>query len=148
MRIFLSARYERRDEMREIAEFLRDGGNEVMGTWIDNDQMDFTGMDDIPNNPGEKYAWEDFLDIKHSDVFICFTESLEGPKGRGGRHVEYGFAWALQKPIIIVGYDETVFHAVNSSDIWRMKEWDEELCVEYLDQIEEFLFLNSPRRRN
>ena len=147
MQIFLSARYELRDTMKQYAEFLIAGGHEVPAKWLWEDQMDFTGMNSIPANPGESYAWDDFFDVRHCDVFICFTEDQDQPKGRGGRHVEFGFAWTMEKPIIIVGPNETVFHSAYVGDIWRMENWDEDLITEYLDMIDDYMYKTKPRDR-
>lgn len=44
----------------------------------------------------------DFNDVKTCDVMVaCFLES--GGRLSGGTFMEYGFAWALQKPIIVIG---------------------------------------------
>ena len=144
--IYLSARYESREQMKEYSKFLAGYGYEMMDQWIQDDQMDFSGMDNIPTYPGETYAWEDYFDLKSADVMIAFTEKQDQPKGRGGRHVEFGMAWVMGKPIIIVGPNENVFHAVEAKDVWRLPEWDGQIILEFLAEIEDFLYMNKPRR--
>jgi hypothetical protein len=42
---------------------------------------------------------------------VSFTEQPRALNGnRGGRHVEFGLAVALNKRLIVVGYRENLFH--------------------------------------
>ena len=55
------------------------------------------------------FAREDLEDLQVCDVGIFFTEEPLSTAGRGGRHVELGYALALAKRIIVVGFLENVF---------------------------------------
>ena len=62
--------------------------------------------------PGDA-AQEDLDDIFADEMVVSFTMD---PKTTGyqsgGRHVEYGFSYALGKKMVIVGPEENVFHAL------------------------------------
>jgi hypothetical protein len=53
------------------------------------------------------YGIADLQDILAADTVISFTE-VGG--GKGGRHVEFGYALALGKHMILVGPREHIFH--------------------------------------
>lgn len=110
MRIYLAARYARRHEMQAIAGDLRAMGHQVTSRWINGTHE----LDDHPSR-GERarLAVEDWEDLNLAECCISFTEApravLEQP-GRGGRHVEFGAAGAMQQRLILVGPTENVFH--------------------------------------
>lgn len=60
-----------------------------------------------------QYAMEDAVDIVLCDMFINLAEEPRGD-GRGGRHVEFGYALALGKELINIGPRETVFHHLDN----------------------------------
>jgi len=55
---------------------------------------------------------EDGDDVAAAQLLIAFTEAPRSVRSRGGRHVEYGIALALRKPVWLVGPRENVFHAL------------------------------------
>lgn len=61
-------------------------------------------------------ALADLEDVRRSDVVLVFTEEAGAlGRGRGGRHVEFGFAYAKGKPIAVIGSNENIFcHLVPS----------------------------------
>lgn len=93
MKIYLAARYGRRDEVREIRDELLALGHEVVSRWLDTDS---------DNN--------DMEDLLSADCLISFAEEPSSPHGRGGRHVEFGAALQAGKRLLVVGYRENVFH--------------------------------------
>ena len=48
--------------------------------------------------------------MKEAQCVISFTEEPRKTNGRGGRHVEFGGAIALQKICVVIGPYENVFH--------------------------------------
>lgn len=128
MKVYLAARYGRREELAGYARELRAEGIEVTSSWHDR-----LGLpDDSPDRPMPRQAHEarrDFGDIRAADVFVLFAEhpGVDG-SGRGGRMVELGYCLALNeftelrrsrgeagvkpKPILIVGAVENVFCAL------------------------------------
>ena len=123
-KIFLSARYGRKEELRGYAEELAALGHAVTSSWVyrqdeaDDDSLSFVAARGL--------ALADLIQIYNSDVFIAFTEQPESPYGRGGRHVEFGFAMfgygeGLLKAIIAVGPRENVFHAL--PEVHQINSW-------------------------
>lgn len=127
-RIYLAARYSRREELLHYGNQLMRMGFEVVSTWID-------GHHEVPGrvvDDGERYhaedieirgwATEDLLDVLAADCVISFTEP-EGAarQGRGGRHVELGIGLGKGAVCVIVGPREHVFHyleGVHQFDDW------------------------------
>jgi hypothetical protein len=72
----------------------------------------------------------DVEDVKAADILIFFAEDpLVGVK-RGGRHVEFGIAWTLGKPIYVINFKENVFHYLKGvehfesvDDLIKRKQW-------------------------
>lgn len=114
MRIYLAARYSRRQELQGYAATLREMGHVVTSRWLlpgehegEADPDTELGVDRMA-----RYAFEDLLDVDDSDTVVVFTEQ-RGIYSSGGRHVEFGYAIARNKSIIIVGPIENVFHALD-----------------------------------
>lgn len=101
--VYLAARYGRKEEMQGVAANLRAVGYDVQSEWI-------TGAHD--GTPDVDCAQIDYLQVSAADIIISFTEAPQPThgRGRGGRHVEFGFAFAMGKRCIVVGYRENVFH--------------------------------------
>jgi hypothetical protein len=131
MKFYLAARYNRNAEMRAVRDDLFVYGHTITSRWID--QHDGALLESIvqerlnsePQNCA-KYAQVDISDIRRADAVISFT-SIEGG-GKGGRHVEFGVALALQKMLVIVGPRENIFHTLGS--IRHFPEWNS--CKEWL----------------
>ena len=124
MKIFLSARYGRQEEIRGYAEELVAQGHTITSSWqyrqdeADDDKLSFVQARGL--------ALLDLQQITQSDVFIAFTEEPESPYGRGGRHVEFGFAMYhygedLLKAVIAVGPRENIFHAL--PEVHQLNSW-------------------------
>jgi hypothetical protein len=114
MKIYLAAWYERNAEMRAYRDVLENMGHRVTSRWIDQHEGE------LPQSMGEgviaehvdaaaKYALKDLQDIVAADMLVHFTSP---GFGKGGRHIEFGYALALRLPIALVGPRENVFHAL------------------------------------
>jgi len=113
MKAYLAAQYERYPEMCGYRDKLKNLGVVVTSRWIDAHGGKLTealGEDELNADPnrGVKYALADIEDIHAADTVISFTDG----RGRGGRHVEFGISWALNKRLVIVGRREHVFHTL------------------------------------
>lgn len=126
IKIYLAARYSRNDEMRGVRDVLVGMGFEVTSRWIDlhpdvvgDFSASFTA--DTLNTEPEKCAplgQHDLDDINRADWVVSFT----GGGGKGGRHVEFGYAYAREKRLFVVGPRENVFHTlagVEQFPTWR-----------------------------
>lgn len=101
MRIYLAATYSRYPEMLEIAERLSRLGYEITSRWIEGLHNDL---------PAVQCATDDINDVLRADTVLFFTPADGQGKGKGGRHTEFGFAYGMQKRILIIGERENVFH--------------------------------------
>ena len=118
MKIYLAARYERRDELRPIAHQLSTAGHEVTSGWLwENAEH---------ADPGD--AWRiaaevDILDIDRADTIVLFTEEPDVWFPRGSRHFELGYGFGTGLICITVGPRENVFHYLDI--IPNYPTWDE-----------------------
>jgi hypothetical protein len=106
---YLSARWQRRQELSDYRESLVTHKFGVVSRWLDSEER--------PADPdaafiyNQQAAWVDLADIITSDVFVGFTDFPSCGYYSGGRQVEFGYALSLpDKPICIVGPRENVFH--------------------------------------
>jgi nucleoside 2-deoxyribosyltransferase len=124
MKVYIAGRYSRRDSFRELRDELRRMGHEVTSRWLDTDwPVEERGSSAAPPEYREKYATLDLEDVEAADMVVSFTEEPRSG-GRGGRHVEYGYALALRRMaftvyrgnppspvrIVVIGQRENLFH--------------------------------------
>jgi hypothetical protein len=113
-RIYLASAFSRNPEMRDIRDRLEALGHKVVSTWHDiqdGDAKEALFDEQLQNDPGHcaGFAITDLYQIEAmADTVVSFT----GGGGRGGRHVEHGYAMGLGKDTIIVGPREHVFHCL------------------------------------
>jgi hypothetical protein len=122
-RIYLAARFARRDQLTAVARELEAAGAELTSRWLTTTPGPLAGDELDPNSLGGQMALMDLDDVQAADVCIAFTESPGGAQGRGGRHTELGIAIALGRRIILVGPREHVFHCL--PDIEQFDTWDD-----------------------
>lgn len=125
MIIYLAAWFNRHEEVNQHAAELRAMGHIVVSTWHEVvKQQEGASAPELSGDGWRKYeqfAWDDLSEVAISDTLILFTS--DPPHGRGGRHVEYGYALALHKRLIIIGPREHVFHALGH--VIHYNSWDE-----------------------
>jgi hypothetical protein len=109
VKIYLAASYSRRLEMLRRGKDIIALGHKLSCRWIHGGhKMDPAGSRIMQN---ERFAREDLEDLRAADCMIFFS-ALPGvaSKGKGGRHVEFGYALAFGKRLIVIGAPENVFH--------------------------------------
>src|SRR5713226_6452736 len=116
MRIYIAARYSRRAEMAAQAGILRAAGHEVTSRWLVEHNVEWTGGHDPQ---WEEISLGDIEDIDSAEVVISFTHPRGTPVTGGGRHVEFGYAYAKGKKLIIVGPRENVFHHLPGVEFYQ-----------------------------
>jgi len=132
--IYIAARYDRREEMCGYAKELRELGYEVNSRWLlgthqihqHAELIDKTGVPSDSHGVtllARPFAEDDVADVSQADILIFFSEPPDSHSKRGGRHVEYGMALALQKKIIVIGDRENVFHCL--PQVIRFDTWDD-----------------------
>lgn len=124
MKIYLAARYSRREELLTYREELQSIGHEVTSRWLngshqisdegtpigdDGESLVEFGETEKAGQLRQHFAIEDLQDVKDADLLIAFTEPPRSTASRGGRHVELGYALALGKIVATVGPRENVF---------------------------------------
>jgi nucleoside 2-deoxyribosyltransferase len=55
-------------------------------------------------------AINDLSDIDDADLVVVFSPKNALKVGTGGRHVEFGYAYGIGKPIVLVGKHGNAFH--------------------------------------
>jgi hypothetical protein len=107
VKIYLCARYGRRDELREYATEANRAGLHVVSRWLYLNEADSAGPDEQA-----RWAERDWDEIRQCDALVFFAETdpLAPGAGRGGRNVEWGLALALRRMRILVGAPENCFH--------------------------------------
>lgn len=141
MRIYLAARYSRREELCIYRDQLRAIGHDVQARWLDGKhqlsdkgvpigdggEALVEGVDDGSTQVQNaelraKFACDDWEDVTGAEVVVSFTEPPRSNASRGGRHVEFGIALARESRVIVVGYRENIFHwlpQVEFFDTWE-----------------------------
>lgn len=131
MKVYLAARYSRHEELQEYASLIEDSGHKVTSRWIH-------GSHDIARDAQDdeeraRFAMEDFEDLLKAEICVSFTEDPGAkPKkpGKGGRHVEFGVALAMNLRTVIIGPRENVFHWLPTVEMYTTFD-------EFLDSLEE-----------
>lgn len=113
MKVYLASRYEAASVMRTLAQHLEARGIGVTSRWIRgghslSDRK--VASSDEERTLLRQFAYEDAEDINRADVLLLYNPLEYHGKGRGGRHWEVGYAYAMLKPIVLVGVAENVFH--------------------------------------
>jgi hypothetical protein len=108
LKVYLAARYSRREELAALVPDLAEHGLEITSSWLNS-----TGTGKLPDRTFEENqqcAIMDLEDIDMADTVILFSEDPTVPTLRGGRHFESGYALGCGKELIIIGPLENVFH--------------------------------------
>lgn len=104
MKIYLAAPFEKQLLMKAVAIGLRGKGFTVTSRWLEED-TDTPGSSD--------HAVRDIEDIHDADIVAVYNPIDFYRAGTGGRHVEFGYAIALGKAVILVGRPSNVFHRLD-----------------------------------
>lgn len=112
-RVYLSARFEDGAVLRTVRDDLVRAGCRVTSRWLDTESS--TPATALAHEADAAtrlaaIACQDIEDIRAADVVVVFNPREAGEVGRGGRHVETGYALALGKVVVIVGVRTNVFH--------------------------------------
>lgn len=113
MKVYIAAPYELRDFAIAAMKALEARDIEVTSSWLRH-------LDE----EGDKYARIDLADVARAEVLLAVNPEEFRRSGTGGRHVEFGYAVALNKRIFILGVRTNIFHHL--SDV-RVIESLEEL---------------------
>ena len=99
IRVYIAAPFQLQDAAIALREFLEDGGIGCTSSWLE-----------APENIDDHWARRDLSDVARCDVFVAMNPEDWSSRGTGGRHVEFGYALALRKPVLILGTRTNIFH--------------------------------------
>lgn len=117
--VYLSASFSRREELNRYREELAEVGIEVTSRWLTDPTPELT------DDAWRTLAAKDRDDIRRADALVLFADSeLDS---RGGRHVEFGMALALEKRLIIVGEIENLFRRLAEVEV--VNSWEEAVTL-------------------
>lgn len=110
---YLAARFGRRAELEGYVPLFNKCGFDVTARWVYGGEAGLTRTD---------IAVMDLNDVLAADCFILFTEEYKSLQPGGGRFVEFGYALALDKQVIVIGDYENVF--THHPDVKVFKDLD------------------------
>ncbi len=125
MKIYLAAQYSQRDKLKEYKVAIEKLGHTVTSSWLNERKDPRIELNECSDRFLREHAQTDAWDIRNSDMIVLFTVSPLQPTKRGGRHVEFGIAYALDKQLVLCGPRENIFHYLP--------------CVEQVDTFEALL---------
>jgi hypothetical protein len=163
MKIYLAARYSRREELAEYRNQLQEAGHVVQARWLNGEHQIANDGKPIGEHgealvegtlrSGEhlseheqteraaalrtSFAQDDWEDVNAAECVISFTEPPRSLANRGGRHVEYGIALANRARVIVVGYRENIFHWLPQVEF--CETWEEAFALCSNDQSHQSL---------
>lgn len=102
MKIYLAATWDSRELMQQHAAVLSNLGITITSRWLQAEHIE---------GPPAQCAQIDLDDIDAADAIMLFSVGPRGtPFTGGGRCIEFGYAIAKQKQLILIGAIESVFH--------------------------------------
>ncbi len=122
-KIYLAARYSRREELLAYRADLEAMGHTVTSRWLNGShQIGDEGLSaEGTREERERFALEDWNDLYEASHCITFTEEPRSSNSRGGMWVEMGAALAWRKAVVIVGPSANVFCCL--PDVERFDDW-------------------------
>jgi nucleoside 2-deoxyribosyltransferase len=102
-KVYVAGWYSQITQAKEAARELRQAGYLVTAPWID-------GVTDTANGyPLMQAALDDLHGVKQADYLMLLALPFGTMYNGGGRWVEFGYALALGKRMVVVGEHETIF---------------------------------------
>ncbi len=103
LNVYIAAPYQMRDEALVLMLLLKDEGIGCTASWLT----------EAAEDDSDEAARRDLSDIGRCDAFVAMNPERYRNAGTGGRHVEYGYACALGKPLLLFGVVSNVFHRLS-----------------------------------
>ena len=110
MTAYIAARFSRKPEMLALAALFAQHNIKVRARWLNESVSPDATLHDVTPAYHTKTATDDIEDIDASDTIIFFSEDPLVGTPRGGRHVEFGYALAKGKRVVVIGPPENTFH--------------------------------------
>ncbi len=99
-KIYIATLYSERLLAMAFADQLKAAGHEIVSSWVYGGEEGKTR---------EEIAVLDYNDVKRCTTLILITKPHGEKHSGGGRHVEFGMAYALGRRCMIIGEQEHVF---------------------------------------
>ena len=118
MRLYLAGRYTRYPQIEQYAIEARALGHEITSRWHNGSHdLNSTSSDE----DRERLALEDLQDLFSArDGIVVFSAEQSG---RGGYHVETGYAMGRRRQVYLVGPRRNVFHYLRA--VRQFGTWEE-----------------------
>src|ERR1700753_2999599 len=94
MKVYIASLFSRREEMEGYAGIIKNAGHEITARWV------YGGEEGLTR---EQIALLDLEDVDKADAVVSFTHPRGTATMGGGRHVEFGYALAKGKTVILIG---------------------------------------------
>ena len=123
--MYLSGQFEDGVALCKVRRELEAAGYQVTSRWLDAAAAGpATAQADTEGAAARlaAIARQDVEDIARADLVVVFNPAEACSVGRGGRHVETGYALALGKRVVLVGRRGNVFHWL--PEIIMVPDWD------------------------
>lgn len=104
--IYIAGPFKRREDLFLIREQLAQRHIESTSRWLDSHLSDY----DCPVSVLRQEALEDLLDIHRADAFLLVNPEEWVNEGRGGKHIEFGYALAKGRAMYVMGVASSIFH--------------------------------------
>lgn len=115
IRFYLASRFSRVEELRTYTAAILELGHEVTSRWT---LYDHEYNEGTPKETIGLFGMEDLEDIQKADALVAFTDGRDQLWPGGGRHVEFGYALARNKVIVLIGPREHVFHYMPNVEVF------------------------------
>lgn len=116
MKVYIAAPYPLRDDAIALMAEIESAGAVVTSSWLRH-------HDELTDH----FARVDLADVAGADVLVAWNPAGWKDTGTGGRHVEFGYAIALGKHIVLLGPPSNIFHHL--SDVIRVETRESLLAV-------------------
>jgi hypothetical protein len=110
VRVYLAARYSRKKEIKALIPVLLEHNILTTSRWLQEEFSETATLNEFSPTFCRWTAGIDLDDIDNSDTVVFFSEDPTIGTPRGGRHVEFGYALARGKRMIVIGGEENIFH--------------------------------------
>ena len=125
-KIYLSGQFEDGLALSDVRRELMSAGYAVTSSWLDSAASAPETSRAADADAAVRLAAiarQDMQDIVAADVVVVFNPPEACHVGRGGRHVETGYALALGKRVVVVGARGNVFHWL--PEVTVLADWSE-----------------------
>lgn len=105
MHFYLAGKYQVRPMLQDLQRILVQHGHQIQCRWL-------SGSHEGLWTPAVQAGWalEDLEDIQACESLVMIQWPVDEPEPSTGRHIEFGYALAKQKQLMLIGRRTSVFH--------------------------------------